>query len=299
MQRILKIDMHVHSRHSDGMSPVSFLLRKARKKGIGLAITDHNTISGVLEAFSRREKGDIIVPGIEVHSKEGPHLLLYFDALNDLKRFFKSHILPNRNADPFSRTNLSMEEIVMRAAKYSCTIALAHPTARLWANAERAMERNGAKERILKKVHAAETINGQQPKRINKSAFLFKLKHNLSEIGGSDAHSLPEFGKALTIAEAKDAKEFLKKVRSGKSIAVGKENRLYRKAFSQMNIVKTHLSYTGSYLASKIDENGGFAETLQEINYQIYGIRPTVRFIKTKIDSLKARREMKKIVVRF
>src|SRR5581483_4188742 len=45
-------DLHMHSDHSpDGATPVELLLETAKEQGLGaIAITDHNEISGALEA---------------------------------------------------------------------------------------------------------------------------------------------------------------------------------------------------------------------------------------------------------
>src|SRR3989475_11212661 len=55
------VDMHFHTNHSDAYTKVQSALTLAKKKGVGLAITDHNTPSGVVScAFSscRDDKGN-------------------------------------------------------------------------------------------------------------------------------------------------------------------------------------------------------------------------------------------------
>ena len=46
-QGFTSVDMHLHSNYSDGSANVISLLKKAKKMGIGLAITDHNEVAGV------------------------------------------------------------------------------------------------------------------------------------------------------------------------------------------------------------------------------------------------------------
>ena len=54
--------------------------------GIGIAITDHNEIKG---AVAIDEYKDLLtIPGIEITSAEGSHLLVYFYNINELKIFF-------------------------------------------------------------------------------------------------------------------------------------------------------------------------------------------------------------------
>ena len=70
------VDLHFHSHYSDGLNGVAKIAERARKLGIGIAITDHNEIRGALEM---EQYGDIFsIPGIEITSAEGSHLLVYF-----------------------------------------------------------------------------------------------------------------------------------------------------------------------------------------------------------------------------
>ncbi len=62
------IDLHMHTRASDGQYTPSELVQKAAKKGISvMAITDHDTVKGLAEGKEAAEKEKIIfVPGIEI-----------------------------------------------------------------------------------------------------------------------------------------------------------------------------------------------------------------------------------------
>jgi len=73
---MLKIDMHVHTWYSDSTASVDEVLEAARFKGLdGVAITDHNTVVGALEA--ERKRGDLIViPGEEVSTLHGEIIAL-------------------------------------------------------------------------------------------------------------------------------------------------------------------------------------------------------------------------------
>ena len=49
----MSIDLHVHSHFSDGTQSPTELVRLAAKSGVtALAITDHDTMDGVDEAFA-------------------------------------------------------------------------------------------------------------------------------------------------------------------------------------------------------------------------------------------------------
>ena len=72
----MKADLHIHSNFSsDGKSTVEEILSSAEKRGLGcIAITDHNSFKAYPLV---KDNGKIIViPGIEVSSKEG-HILAY------------------------------------------------------------------------------------------------------------------------------------------------------------------------------------------------------------------------------
>jgi predicted metal-dependent phosphoesterase TrpH len=72
----MKADLHVHSSYSnDGVSTPEQIIETAVKLGLGcVAITDHNSFKAYADV---KDNGKIIViPGIEVSSKEG-HILAY------------------------------------------------------------------------------------------------------------------------------------------------------------------------------------------------------------------------------
>jgi 3',5'-nucleoside bisphosphate phosphatase len=79
----MSIDLHVHSHFSDGTQSPTELVRLAAKSGVtALAITDHDTMDGVEEAFAASAVyGVEVVPGLEVsvvHEKKALHILGYF-----------------------------------------------------------------------------------------------------------------------------------------------------------------------------------------------------------------------------
>jgi predicted metal-dependent phosphoesterase TrpH len=77
------IDLHVHSLFSDGTFTPREAVRLAKERGLStMALTDHDTVNGLDEAFSAGgELGIEIVPGIEfstVYERNGVHVLCYF-----------------------------------------------------------------------------------------------------------------------------------------------------------------------------------------------------------------------------
>jgi len=67
---LLPADMHFHTRHSDSPTRVRDALKLAARRGIGLAITDHNQVGGVVEA-GRQNIRVPLVPGVEVSANDG------------------------------------------------------------------------------------------------------------------------------------------------------------------------------------------------------------------------------------
>ena len=77
-----RIDLHLHTTHSDGsLSPVEVLRLAHKAKVTALAITDHDIVSGIPEAIAAgAELGIEIIPGVEISSCVGNnelHILGY------------------------------------------------------------------------------------------------------------------------------------------------------------------------------------------------------------------------------
>ncbi|HEX5681637.1 MAG TPA: PHP domain-containing protein, partial [Desulfobacterales bacterium] len=79
------VDMHFHSDLSDGHDSIAAIARRAAELGIGIAVTDHNSIHGAVEID--RFKEVFSIPGIELTSYEGTHLLVYFYDIRSLLKF--------------------------------------------------------------------------------------------------------------------------------------------------------------------------------------------------------------------
>jgi predicted metal-dependent phosphoesterase TrpH len=78
----VRIDLHTHSRASDGTDSPGDLVRAAAAAGVDvLAVTDHDTSDGWAEATeAAHETGVTLVPGMEIstrHRGRGVHLLAY------------------------------------------------------------------------------------------------------------------------------------------------------------------------------------------------------------------------------
>ncbi|KAF3326419.1 PHP domain-containing protein [Carex littledalei] len=86
----LVFDLHSHSNHSDGFLSPSDLIERAYKRGVRvLALTDHDTMSGIPEAVKAASRFGIrIIPGVEISALFSPsdaigasevvHILAYY-----------------------------------------------------------------------------------------------------------------------------------------------------------------------------------------------------------------------------
>ena len=80
----MKFDLHVHTNHSDGRLDPTKIVDIAVLKGLsGIAITDHDTVTGINEAIERSLSYDNfkVIPGIEfscIYKDEEVHILGYF-----------------------------------------------------------------------------------------------------------------------------------------------------------------------------------------------------------------------------
>lgn len=77
-----RIDLHLHTTHSDGSYPTAAVLGFAKTNGVtALAITDHDIVAGIPEALEEGSRlGIEVLPGVEISSRMGEgelHILGY------------------------------------------------------------------------------------------------------------------------------------------------------------------------------------------------------------------------------
>ncbi len=77
----MRADLHSHSSASDGTEPPAEVMRRARAAGLDvIALTDHDTVAGHLQARAALPSGLTLVPGIEMSTQldhHSVHLLGY------------------------------------------------------------------------------------------------------------------------------------------------------------------------------------------------------------------------------
>ena len=176
----MKYDFHIHSKYSaDGFVSPQDIVRAASKAGLtGIAVTDHNTIKGALEAKKYAGKELEIIVGSEILTNKGEVIGLFLteeinsfnfeDVVKDIKSQNGAVILPH----PFdSVRNTSI-----------------HPDSEL-----------------SQFVDRVEVFNS----RCVRSSFNYKARsyseeNHLNMIAGSDAHFTNEIGNAGVETESDD-----------------------------------------------------------------------------------------------
>ena len=255
------VDMHFHSRYSDGMNYVRSIAKRASKLGIGIAITDHNAIKGAvrLEKF----KNLLTIPGIEVTSKEGAHVLVYFYIIEDLVRFYETEIKPFSGNNVMTSISLNMNEIIKRARKYKNLIIFPHPYCGVYTGICNPFFSKEQQTLLMDKVDGVEVINAGNMKKWNLQSAVLGFNLGKAMTGGSDGHNLFQMGKAVTFTDcASDRASFLDAVRDRHAYVVGKETHLFQKVTSNgykirssiknsPNVMEKNVRYSYSVINSK------------------------------------------------
>ena len=232
-------DMHFHTCYTDGRDTVQAIAARARALGIGVAITDHNDIRGALEMDKYKDVPSI--PGIEITSREGTHILVYFDHAQHLKKFYSKYIKPFLGYDIMSSTRLSMEEIVHCAKLFPSVTIFPHPYCVAYTGICNLNFDESRLNRLLESVNGVEVINAENIHRWNLRCALLGLHLKKAITGGSDGHSLYHMGKVVTYAACKrSGPAMLDAVRNGSVYVVGKEINLFRKMASSGAKLNVH-----------------------------------------------------------
>lgn len=249
------VDMHFHSKHSDGINKIHSILVHAKKLGIGIAITDHNSVKGAIEACSQDQV--LVIPGIEITSKEGPHILLYFYKSQDVEDFNQKYLLPNLGKSVMYPTKLSLEDIIKIGKKYNCVIAFAHPYS-FGATGIYSKDFNSEKRnKLVDQVDTFEVINSENFHLWNLMAGIKAFNLGKNMIGGSDGHTLYHMGKVITYScnsrlskklFSKDninvdniRKDFLDSIKNNETKVMGKDIDILRKFISTAYKIKPNI----------------------------------------------------------
>ncbi len=221
-KRYTVVDMHFHSRYSDGKNRIKTIAEKCRRLGIGVAITDHNEIAGAVEINDNKRV--LSIPGIEVTSMEGSHILIYFYDVKSLKSFYAKAIKPHMGDNVMTSISLPMEEIIHKARAYKTVIIFPHPYCAAYTGVCNYHFPEERLHRLWQRIDGVEVINSENLKKWNLKCAVLGFNLNKSITGGSDGHRLYQLGKVVSYGECKNTrKAYLDMVKKRQNKVVGKE----------------------------------------------------------------------------
>lgn len=199
----MRLDIHVHSSYSnDGSAAPDEILKHAKRIGLaGIAITDHNEISGSVKLWkaNRDIRDFVIIPGMEVSSSEG-------------------HILALGIKEPVPR-DLTPRETIERIEDLGGVAIASHPY-RFW---------SGLGEETVRQAgfSVIEILNGRSLKKENFKAKSLAEELGCGMTGGSDAHTLDQVGKTTTEIDITSLKldDILEEIRDKRTRATGEHRK--------------------------------------------------------------------------
>ncbi|MFN8163911.1 MAG: PHP domain-containing protein [Solirubrobacterales bacterium] len=192
---LIEVDLHMHTDHSpDCATPVDVLLQTARDRGLGaIAITDHNEVSGALEARRiAEEMGDIkVIVGEEVKTAEQGEVI----------GLFLKEKIPK---------GLTMAETIAEIRRQGGLVYVPHPFDRLHSvpDYEHLMD-------IVEEVDILEVFNPRVAvTAFNEEAERFARKYRIVPGAGSDSHVAQGLGSVrVRIHDFDGPAEFLEAMR--------------------------------------------------------------------------------------
>ncbi len=174
MTDLIQAEFHCHSNYSpDSLMTIEEIIKTCRNKSIGkIAITDHGRNAGAFKAHQMAP--DLVVVSEEILTNEG-----------EILAYFMTEEIPDY---------LSPLEVVKRLKDQGAFISVAHP----FDPYRGASWKPGTLEMLAPYLDGVEAFNARcfDPS-FNEMAGTFANEHGLAWMVGSDAHSIPEIGRAV------------------------------------------------------------------------------------------------------
>jgi hypothetical protein len=189
---LIDVDLHMHTDHSyDCATPVEVLLAEARSRGLGaIAVTDHNEVSGALDARNKAS-GLTVIVGEEVKTAEQGEVI----------GLFIEEKIPR---------GLTLQETVNEIKRQGGLVYVPHPFDRMHSVPDY--------EHLLTIVDDVDAIEVFNPRiaisEFNEEAVRFAAKYRIPAGAGSDAHVPQGLGSVRIRMRAFDGpEEFLQSLR--------------------------------------------------------------------------------------
>jgi glycosyltransferase involved in cell wall biosynthesis len=193
-RRLIDVDLHMHTDHStDCATPVEVLLATARDQGLGaIAVTDHNEISGALDAAAKADAyGVKVIVGEEVKTASQGEVI----------GLFLTERIPR---------GLTLAETVAEIRRQGGLVYVPHPFDRMHAVPDY--------EHLLGIVGDVDAIEVYNPRvaigSFNEEAARFAAKYRIPAGAGSDAHVAQGLGSVrIRMRDFDGPAEFLESLR--------------------------------------------------------------------------------------
>jgi hypothetical protein len=204
----IHVDLHMHTDHSpDCATSVDTLLDTAKRAGLGaIAITDHNEVSGALEARERANGIKVIVAEEVKTADQGEVIGLFIE--EKIER------------------GMSLEETIAEIRRQGGLVYVPHPFDRMHAVPDY--------EHLLKVVEQIDAIEVFNPRvaisSFNEEAARFAAKYRIVAGAGSDSHVAQGLGSVkIKMRDFDGPEEFLESLRDA-DIVRKKQSLLYVQA---------------------------------------------------------------------
>ena len=218
---LIDVDLHMHTDHShDCATPVDGLLAAARAQGLGaIAVTDHNEISGALEARAKADSyGVKVIVGEEVKTAhQGEVIGLFIEGR-----------IPR---------GLSLQETIAEIRRQGGLVYVPHPFDRMHSVPDY--------EHLLDVVEEVDVIEVFNPRialsAYNEEAVRFADKYRIVAGAGSDSHVAQGLGSVrIRMRDFDGPAEFLESLRDADII--GKPSSLYYAQVQALKFLQTKVA---------------------------------------------------------
>ncbi len=199
---LIEVDLHMHTDHSgDCATPVEVLLASAREQGLGaIAVTDHNEISGALEAKAQAAK-----PG----PRGGLGSNLKVIVGEEVKTASEGEVIGLFIKEKIPR-GLSLPETIAEIKRQGGIVYVPHPFDRMHSVPDY--------EHLLKVLDDVDAIEVFNPRvaisAFNDEAARFAAKYRITAGAGSDSHVAQGLGSVrIRMRDFDGPQEFLQSLR--------------------------------------------------------------------------------------